>query len=122
MHLLQGYSFTLKELLPTITSPVFSEIVIIFTEKDAPFLPPPGMVNVLREMSVIKEFCLAFCLEALELSRVSSLRALTMATQREVAEGSFDFLPRHPSVFSRTVTEYDRLSTHKRDGWVRYYS
>lgn len=106
--LFPGYSSALKELLPTIASPVFSEIVVIFPEKDAA-LPPPGIFGVLREMYLIKGFRLAFCLEALDVSRMSNLRHLMMATQRAVAEGSLDFLPCPPAVFSRTVTEYDRL-------------
>ena len=105
-HLFQEYRSTLKKLLSTITSPVFSEVVIIFAGEDVS-RPPLGMAGLLREMYEIKEFRLVYCLEALESSRELNLRELTIATQREVADGSFDFLPCPPLVLSRAVTEDD---------------
>jgi len=97
---LWGRGPTLEELLPTITSPVFSEIVVVFSEDEVRW-PPWGLANLLREVHKIKEFRLAFCLETTERLRAANLRYLTLATQAEVAKGSYDFLPRPPLVFSR---------------------
>ena len=105
-HTFQKYCRTLKKLLSTIISPVFSEIVIVFAGDDVRW-PPWGMAGVLREMYEIKEFRLVYRLEVLESSRESNLRELTMATQKEVADGSFDFLPCPPLVLSRAVTRDD---------------
>ena len=98
---------TIKELLSTIKSPAFSEIVVVFSEQGVYWtwgLP----LTLFREMYEIKEFRLAFCLEAPEESRVQDVRQLASRTRVEVAKGTFDFLPSPPSVFSRTVTGYDR--------------
>ena len=51
----------LREALRTITSPVFSEIVVVFNEEDVHWLPS-GMIDVLREMHEIKNFRLVFYL------------------------------------------------------------
>ena len=59
-------------------------------------------------MYKIKGFHLAFCLEASEESRVRHLPELESNMEAEVARGTFDFLPRLPSLFSRTVTSYDQ--------------
>lgn len=99
----QEYCPTLKKLLSAITSPVFSEIVIVFTGDDVRF-PPQGVPGVLREMYEVRKFRLVFCLESLDSARESNLRGLKLATQREVAEGFFDFLPCPPLVLSRAVT------------------
>lgn len=104
----------LGELLATITSPVFSEIVVVFTEEDAHW-PPQGITDVLREMYGIQKFRVVFCLETLEALRTSNLRALTLATQREVASGSFDFLPCPPLICSRMVTKREHFMAHIRN-------
>ena len=60
-------------------------------------------------MHEIKEFRVAFCLETLEKSRARDLQLLTLETRAAAAAGVYNFLPHPPLVFSRTVTEYDRL-------------
>jgi CRISPR/Cas system endoribonuclease Cas6 (RAMP superfamily) len=60
-------------------------------------------------MYEVKEFMVGFCLEALEKSRAPNLHHLTLETRAAAAAGTYDFLPCPPSVFSRTVTEYDRF-------------
>ena len=54
---------------------------------------------------------MAFCLEALEELRGPSLHRLTLETRAAIAAGTYDFLPYPPSVFSRTVTRYDRFGS-----------
>jgi len=102
-HLFQKCGRTLKKLLSTITSPVFNEVVIVFAGEDV-YCPPLGIAGVLREMYEIKKFHLVYRLEDLESSRESNLRELVVVTQKEVASGSFDFLPCPPLVVSRAVT------------------
>ena len=97
---------TLQEALRTITSPVFSEIIVVFNEEDVHW-PPPGMIDVLREMYEIKNFRLVFYLEASEESRVSNLQVLKETTQEAVGNGSFNFLPYPPLVISLAVSRDD---------------
>lgn len=105
---LRAYSHALKELFPTIKSPVFSEVLVVFSEEQVRS-PPPGLGDTLREMYGIREFRVTLCLETIERTGASNLRALMSQTQAEVDKGSFNFLPSPPLVFSRTLTKYDRL-------------
>lgn len=99
---------TIRELLSTITSPAFSEVIIVFYEPDVRW-PPRGLNEVLREMYKVKGFRVGFCLKTLDELRVPSLHQLTLDTRAAVVRGTYDFLPFPPSVFSRTVTRYDRF-------------
>jgi len=94
----------LEGLLSTIASPVFSEIVVVFSADDVCW-PPCGLAEMLHEMYEIREFRVAFCLEAEEI-RASNLRTLKSATQADVANGSYDFLPGPPVIFSRNLAKY----------------
>ena len=105
-HLFREYGHTLKKLLSTITSPLFSDNVIVLTKEVVPWSSWAG-ADAFREMYEIKKFRLIFCLEMLDASRVSNPRDMIMAVQGELAEGSFDFLPCPPLVLSRTVTQDD---------------
>jgi len=105
---LREYGTTLKKLLPTITSPVFSEIVVIFSENEVRRLPP-GLAKALHEMYKIRKFRVAFCLETIERFEAHNLRLLTSEIEVGALKGSLDFLPCPPSVFSRTLAKYDRL-------------
>jgi len=91
-------------LATTITSLVFSEMVLIFSEG---VHLPPGLGEVLRGLYGIKDFGVAFCLETLEELRVLHLHRLTLEIREAAAGGAFGFLPHPPLVFSRTVTRYD---------------
>lgn len=99
-----------KELLSTITSPLFSEIIVVFSERDI-HCPSEVLARILREMYEIREFRVVFRLETLEESRVKNLHAVTLATGAAVAAGLYDFLPDPPSVISCTETGYDRFVT-----------
>ena len=96
-----------RNVFRTITSLAVSEIVVIFSESEAD--RPSGSFDfILRELYRIREFTVAFCLEAYETLRVESQRKLTLETERAVAAGAYDFLPRPPLVFSRTFRDYTR--------------
>ena len=70
--------------------------------------PSESLAGVVHELYEIKEFNVAFCLEALETSvRMENQRKLTLETNEAVAAGVYDFLPYPPSVFSRPVSNYD---------------
>ena len=97
----------IEHLLSTITSPAFSEIVVVFSEVDVRW-PPKGLDKVLRELYGVKRFQVAFCLETLEKFMAHNLHQLTLETKRAAAVGTYDFLPSPPLVFSRTATMYDR--------------
>jgi len=94
------YPYLVKDLLSTITSPVFSEIVVVFSTKGL-YHSPRGFASTLHEMYRIRQFKAAFCLETLGGSTVGDLHALVLKTRAAVVEGTYDFLPCPPSVFSR---------------------
>jgi hypothetical protein len=104
----QVYSRTVKELLSTITSPVFSEIVVVFSERDVNF-SSWRLAWVLHGMYRVREFRAAFCLETLEELRAENFHMLMSGTRAAVTEGTYHFLPCPPSVFSRTEARYDRF-------------
>ncbi|KAF9645587.1 hypothetical protein BDM02DRAFT_3189594 [Thelephora ganbajun] len=59
-----AFTRTPRGLLPAITSPVFSEIVVVFVEEAQ--WPPLSLAEVLREAYQIGKFRLAFCLETVD--------------------------------------------------------
>ena len=102
------FKCALRQFLPTITSPVFSEIVVVSPDEPRKLC---GMAQALRQLYEIRRFCLAFCLETADQSGVGNLQALEIAIRNKVTQGSYDFLPRPPVVFACTLTKYDRLMT-----------
>jgi len=102
-----------SDLLSTIRSPAFSELIVVFSEFEIRW-PLKGLDEVLREMYKVKKFRVSFCVETLEELRVWNLRRLTLDTRKAVARGAYDFLPSPPFVYSRTVTRYGRLSLDPR--------
>ena len=105
-----GYIHAIKTLLSTITSPEFSEVVVIFPEGGFRRVPE-RLVSVLREMYEIKKFRVAFCLELAE-RRMPYAHRLTLEVEEGVAAGIYDFLPCPPSVFFRTMTRYSRRAMY----------
>ena len=103
----------IRDLLSTIKSPVFSDLIVVFSEFEVRW-PLRGLDEVLREMHKVKKFRAEFCLETFEELRVPNLRKLTLDTRTAVARGAYDFLPSPPFVFSRTMTRYGRLSLDPR--------
>lgn len=110
----QEHTRIIKELLFTITSPAFSEVVVVFSDRQVNALSE-SLARVLQEMYDIKGFRVAFCLEALETSRAPNLHYLALRTRAAAAAGTYDFLPCPPLVFSRTVTRYDRFKSSAGD-------
>ena len=98
----QSFARETERLLSAITTPVFSEVVIIFTGGDV-YCPSGSLAPVTREIRGTKEFRVAFCLETSEKSRAESLRKLTLETERAVAVGVYHFLPRPPLAPSRSA-------------------
>ncbi|KAF9645693.1 hypothetical protein BDM02DRAFT_3189480 [Thelephora ganbajun] len=113
------FTRALKELLLTITSPVFSEIVVVFSEEEVQW-PPLGLAEALRGIYQVRAFRLAFCLETVEWVEAENLRALTSTTQADVANGFYDFLPCPPVVFSRTVAKLNRHVVEPLGGHGRF--
>ena len=95
----------MEQLLSSVMSPVFSEIVIILSERDV-YQNPELVASVMREFRVTKHWRIVFCLEMSERFRADKLRRLALGTERAVAVGVYDFLPSPPLVFSRTVVNY----------------
>lgn len=102
-----------REILSTIRSPAFSELIVVFSEFEIRW-PLRGLDEVLHEMYKTKKFLVEFCVETLEELRVPNLRKLTLDTRKAVARGAYDFLPSPPFVFSRTITRYGRFSLDPR--------
>lgn len=99
--------------LSTITSPVFSEIVVVF-ENGGRW--QGELADVLAEMYNVKQFRVRFCLQAPERSRADFLPRLASYTRAEIAEGTYDFLPCPPLIFSRPVSNFDHLYQNVQ-GW-----
>ena len=92
----------------TITAPVFSEAVVIFSEEAVDF-QQGSLADVLLKMYRIKEVRVVFCVETTESSRLPTVRRLALHTRKAVAEGIYSFLPRPPLVCSRPLTSFDNL-------------
>lgn len=107
-HRLREYGNNLKKLLPTITSPAFSKIVIVFSEEEVRWLPA-GLADTLHEMYKVRKVSVAFCLETIERVEDSNFRLLKSEIEAGALKGSLDFLPSPPFVFCRTLAKYDRL-------------
>jgi hypothetical protein len=108
---LESYTRKIKQLLSTVTSPVFAEIVVVFTEREVDY--PQRMLSwAIQEFCTIKESRAVFCLEALDESRaIGHLHTLMLKTEEAAVTGVYDFLARPPLVFSRRATKYDRSTS-----------
>ncbi|KAF9783228.1 hypothetical protein BJ322DRAFT_142498 [Thelephora terrestris] len=104
-----AYSLTyVKKALSTITSPVFHEIVVIFSEREVD-RQSENLAGKIRELYGIREFSVAFCLEVLGTSPgAEGQHKLALNTNEAVAAGLYDFLPRPPLVFSRMAPNHVR--------------
>ena len=96
--------------LSSIVSPTFSEIVFVFGDDICH--PPEALASVIRSFYEMKEFKVAFCLEASERSGVEELHAMKVDTEKAVAAGLYDSLPCPSLVFSRTAASYVRQYTY----------
>ena len=99
------YERTIKA-LSTITSPVFSEVVIVIAHDEAGWWHKP-LAEVLREMYKIKEFKAAFRVQTSEELMALALQRLTLKARQAVEEDRYNFLPCSPVVRSRAAASFD---------------
>ena len=96
------------EVFSTITSPVFSELVIVLRVKAAARLPSEvTLFETLRTMNEIRTFKLVFLLVAPDLHRENARRKLAGALHLAVAGGLFDFLDSPPTIRCTRFPEYE---------------
>lgn len=89
-----------RDLLPTITSPVFSDVVLVLqgdSIREANFFQR-DLVSVVRGMYEVKPFRLVFCLEVRAMHREDTTERLKKWIETETAGGSLDFLPCSPII------------------------
>ena len=90
----------------TITSPVFSELVILIGAKGAAHLPSEvPLFKTLRTMHEVRPFKLVFLLVALDLAREEARKKLEGAIDSVTADGLLDFLDSPPTIRSTRVRE-----------------
>jgi len=83
----------------TITSPVFSELVIVLTERCSfHFLRDPSLFETLRMMNEALPFKLVFLLKTSEVSRGKARRELVEALESVTVNCFLDFLESPPTV------------------------
>ena len=94
----------LRNLLPTITSPVFSDVVIILREgtiQDMVFIQHV-VFSTMRSLYEVKPFRLVFSLEIWEGDKENIVEMLKRCIDVETAKGGLDFLPCPPVIVSNT--------------------
>jgi len=101
------YSFvllTLKVILLTIRSPVFSEVVIVLEggSIDETCLSQRTLFRFVQGMHDVKPFRLVFCLEIWEGDRDETAELLRRYIDAEAAKGGLDFLPSPPTIVFNT--------------------
>ena len=82
-----------------ITSPVFSELVVVFRERDSTCLNWEVITfEILREMYQVKPFQLVFLPELLDSLQSDTQRELEISLELATEEGRFDFLDSPPTI------------------------
>ena len=94
----------------TITSPVFSELVIVFADYVVHFPQNVTLFETLRTMYEARPFKLVALFEILDSSRGEVRWGLVEAMESAVAEGTFDFLDSPPAI---------RITRARRYRWGR---
>jgi hypothetical protein len=83
----------------TITSPVFSELVIVIGAEAANHLPwKAAFFRTLRTMNEVRPFKLVFLVAAPDLSLGEARRKLARALELATARGLLDFLDSPPAI------------------------
>lgn len=87
----------LRDILSTIRSPLFSEVILVFQRPDLyrPYYIP---FEVFRQMHSMKKFRLIFCLEVARRHRSLGLRVMRQRMDYELAERRLDFLESPPTL------------------------
>ena len=87
------------EVFSTITSPVFSEFVIVHTGATPDYLPQEvALFDALRAMDIIRPFQLVFLLEVPDVYKGKAQRELAEALDSVIAKGLLDFLDSPPTI------------------------
>lgn len=94
-----------KDVISTIATPTFCEVVLIFTEKEVSFQSMTTLARWMRELRKTRGTRTVFCLEASEALRREKLHMLALETEKAVAAGLYWFLACPPLVFSRTLAK-----------------
>lgn len=96
-------------ILSTITSPVFSELIVVLTGRATAYLPQDiTLFEALRMMSGARRFELVFLLEVSDFSREEARRRLAEAVESVTAKGFLDFLDTPPTI---------RIARSRPQGW-----
>lgn len=87
----------IHDIFSTITSPVFSEIILVFQRPDLyrPYYLPPDMFH---QMHSERKFKLVFCLEVAKRHRKIGVRVMKQRLAYEVKERRLGFLGRPPTL------------------------
>ena len=96
------------DLFSTITSSVFSEVVIVFENSDTDDLFRCRLFIILRDMYEVKPFCLVFSLEIWEGDRECTTERLKGYIEAETAKGGLEFLLCPPAIVFNTRAARDR--------------
>ena len=93
--------YLLRDIVSTIKSPVFSEIILVFQRADLcrPYHIP---FDMFRQMYSEKKFRLVFCLEVSKKYRNLGLQVMRQRMKWEIAERRLDFLASPPTL---TISE-----------------
>ena len=96
----QSYSDpAVREVFSTITSPLFSELVIVLGRRGAAHLRWAGWwFESMRRMSEVRPFKLAFLLEVPDLHREEAQQEMVETLESVAAEGLLDFLDSPPTI------------------------
>jgi hypothetical protein len=95
--------YLLRDIVSTITSPVFSEVILVFQFADL-YRPYRVPFDMIREMHSKKKFRLVYCLEVSKKYRDEILQTMRQRMEWEIAHGRLDFLESPPTL---TISERD---------------
>ena len=100
------------EVFLTITSPVFSELVIVLGVKTAAhLLSEVTLFETLRTMNKARHFKLVFLLVAMDSRREKTRRKLVGSLDSAAASGLLDFLDSPPTIRCTQFPEYEYYLT-----------
>jgi len=90
---------TILEVFSTITSPVFSELVVVLAREHSSYLHRQvAAFETLRKVNRVRPFKLVFLLEVLDPFQRDARRELAEALESVTAKGLLDFLDSPPAI------------------------
>jgi hypothetical protein len=93
--------YLLRDIVSTIRSPVFSEVILVFQRPDL-YRPYHISFDMFREMHSKQKFRLVFCLEVSKKYRDMVLHMMRRRMEWEIAHRRLDFLASPPTL---TISE-----------------